>query len=154
LESCETWAGGESRRLAVVKSPSLSHRRRGKSADGNNLENTLDEGLNKPRYAGANLGHPPDFAAQETWATRRIMKNAGLISLLCSVVILGVFFATLELHRSYSHGLELLTKVVLWVSLATSLAAVVRNAGRRMALVALFVNLAGLGAIASIVEHL
>jgi hypothetical protein len=70
LESCETWTGGESRRLAVVKSPSLSHRRRGKSADGNNLENTLDDGLNRPRYAGANLGHPSDFPARETWATR------------------------------------------------------------------------------------
>lgn len=82
------------------------------------------------------------------------MKNAGFISLLCSVGMLAVFFATLELHWSYSHGLELLTKGVLWVSLATSLAAVVRKAGRRMALVSLFVNLAGLGAIASVVEHL
>ncbi len=32
--------------------------------------------------------------------------------------------------------------------------AIVRNAGRRTALIALFVDLAGLGAIASIVKHL
>jgi hypothetical protein len=82
------------------------------------------------------------------------MKNVGLICLFCSVVILGVFFARLELHGSYNHGLELITKGVLWISLATSLVAIVRNAGRRAALIALFVDLAGLGAIASIVEHL
>ena len=65
------------------------------------------------------------------------MKSIGSISLICSVVVLVVFFGSLQLHRPYSHGLMMLTKMVLYASLATSLVAAVRNAGRRVALVAL-----------------
>jgi hypothetical protein len=68
--------------------------------------------------------------------------------------MLGVFFGSLELHRAYSHELELLTKWILGISSATSLLAIFRNAGRRAALIAIFVDLAGLGAIASIFDHL
>jgi hypothetical protein len=41
------------------------------------------------------------------------MKNLGLICLLFPVVILGVFFASLELRPAYNHALERLTKWIL-----------------------------------------
>jgi hypothetical protein len=57
-------------------------------------------------------------------------------------------------HGLYDHGIALLTKIVLFASLAISLMAIVLNAGRRVGVVAFIVSLAGLGAVGSIADHL
>ena len=83
-----------------------------------------------------------------------IMKNVGLICLLCSIGMLVVFFASFEFYRVYSTTLKSLTIGVLMASLVVSVVAIIRNTGRRTAFFALFIDLAGLGAIGSIFEHL
>lgn len=79
------------------------------------------------------------------------MKHIGLICLVCPVVILGLFFANQGFAGQYTDGL---TKAVLFASFVVSLLAIAFNAGRRAELIALFVNLAGLGLVGSIVDHL
>ena len=65
---------------------------------------------------------------------------------------MGLFFANpLGFAGPYTGRL---TKMALLASFAASLVAIAFNAGRRAALIALFVNLAGLGAVGSIVDHL
>jgi hypothetical protein len=80
------------------------------------------------------------------------MKHIGLICLVCSVVILGLFFA--NPHGFAGQYTGRLTEAVLLASFAVSLLAIAFNAGRRAALIALFVTLAGLGCVGSIVDHL
>lgn len=82
----------------------------------------------------------------------KAMKHLGSISLVCSMVILGVFLGSA--HGSYTHGIALVTKTILFASMAVNLLAIVLNLGSRAAIVALFVSLAGLGAVGSIVDHL